>query len=179
MWVKYYGLECFVARLCRYLVWSVLLVRYVGYPLEQVRHISYQLSYAVKVYIRIITNNMCASSLKKRTIKWWESLCHHGLINITMSSGVQFSQKSIGWLGYSEPVGESHPKTRVDVISFHVALCCFPSKWMLCQAPLLCSSFGMDTPLSLLLTTFQRQLCINVPAGAEIFAGTLSFQYDV
>ena len=25
------------------------LVRYVGYPLEQVRHISYQLSYAVKV----------------------------------------------------------------------------------------------------------------------------------
>ena len=122
--------------------------------------------------------HVCIRS-KRGTIKWWESQCRNGLINITMSSGVQFSQKSIGWLGYSEPVGESHPKTRVDVISFHVALCCFPSKWMLCQAPLLCSSFGADTPLSLLLTTFQRQLCINVPAGAEIFAGTLSFQYDV
>ena len=49
-----------------------MLVRYVGYPLEQVRHISYQLSYAVKVDIRIIINivgnignNMCASGLKE------------------------------------------------------------------------------------------------------------------
>ena len=32
---------------------QILLFSYVGYPLEQVRHISYQLSYAVKVSLTI------------------------------------------------------------------------------------------------------------------------------
>ena len=108
------------------------MVRYVGYPLEQVRHISYQLSYAVKVCIHLINNNNI----------WISTYTYHHQYN---------------WLD-TQPLRVSHPKTRVHVISIHVALCCFPFKWgrsvklSCCFAPHLV--WTVDTPLTLLLTTF-------------------------
>ena len=165
----WHGLECFVAQLYRYLVWSILLARYVGYPLEQVRHISYQLSYAVKVHFRITTNNMCASELKEGLlIKWiglpsWPNQYHQ-------VTGIAILPK-VNWMAGNESL-----KTRVHVISFHFALCCFLSTWILsdrlsCSAPHLVRTPHPSVCYWQPLLQHQRQLCINASsAGAQIFS---------